>query len=90
MSSPATERLLTLIAETYSLPVESISLDASFQELGIDSLGAMSVICDLENEFNIALPNEEVLAMRTVRQAVESLQRLVPGEMTDLQLSGAD
>lgn len=90
MSSHTTERLLALIAEAYNLPVESIPLDASFQELGIDSLGAMSIICDLENEFKIAVPNDEVLAMRTVRQAVESLQRLVPSDTSDLQLSGAD
>lgn len=71
------ERFVAMISETYHVAAENISPENSFEELGIDSLGAMGMICDIEDEFNISVPNEEVLSMRTVGEALNSLRKLV-------------
>jgi acyl carrier protein len=41
----------------------------------MDSLDALAMISDLEEEYNIKVPNQEVLKIRTVGQAVESISR---------------
>ncbi len=78
--SHITGRFVQMIADSYHIPVEKITPETSFESMGIDSLGAMSMISDIEEEFNISVPNEDVLTMSTVGQALACLQRLVPDE----------
>ncbi len=78
MSDSLAERVMEIIAETQHIPRERISVDSSFEDLGMDSLGSLSLVYELEEEFNISIPNEEVMLMRTVRQAIESLKNLLP------------
>ncbi|MEO5580808.1 MAG: acyl carrier protein [Gemmatimonadaceae bacterium] len=73
-------RFIQMIVESYQIPVEKITPETSFESMGIDSLGAMSMISDIEEEFNISVPDAEVLTMSTVGQALACLQRLVPDE----------
>lgn len=73
-------KVIALIAEAQKLSPDQISLDSFFEELGIDSLGAITLVADLEDEFDIAIPNEEVLEIRTIRQVVESLNKVLSEE----------
>ncbi len=75
MSDPVTERVLALIAEYAGTEASEIDLDTSFEELGVDSLDGLTIMSELEEEFDVALPSEEVLSMTMVRQAVESFQK---------------
>ena len=70
-------RIKELIAQTAGVPVEKILAESKFQDLGMDSLDALSLISDLEQEFNIKIPNQELLKIKTVGQAFESLQKRV-------------
>ena len=78
MSDTLAERVMTIIAETQHIPRARISVDSSFEDLGMDSLGSLSLVYELEEEFNISIPNEEAMTLRTVRQAIESLKKLLP------------
>jgi len=53
-----------------------VTPEATFEELGMTSLDALALILALEEEFEIAIPNEEALGLRTVGEAVESVRRL--------------
>jgi len=68
-----------VIAKARNISPDAISMDTTFQELGIDSLEGLNVAFELEQEFNIEIPNEEVFAMTNVRQVVESLERVLTG-----------
>ena len=59
------------------IPVETITIDSSFEDLGMDSLDGLTLVNDLENEYNITLPNEEAVKIKTVSQAVESLEKFI-------------
>jgi len=83
MSDELTQNVIALIAETQRIPAESISPDSSFEELGIDSLAGMGLVFELESKFNVSIPNEEALQMRTVHSAVESLRRIFNDSATD-------
>lgn len=70
-------KIVELISSNNHLPPETIKIDSTFEDLGMDSLDGLTLINDLENEYNITLPNEEVVHIKTVRQAVDNLARAI-------------
>jgi Acyl carrier protein len=70
-------KVVELIAANNHIPPETITIDSSFEDLAMDSLDGLTLINDLENEYNITLPNEEAVKIKTVRQAVESLNKFI-------------
>ena len=77
MSDEFTERVLKTIATSKRIPVEQVTIDSEFQQLGIDSMDAVEILFALENEFDISIPDEEVRNVRNVRQMCEGVERLV-------------
>ena len=70
-------KVVELIVKNTNLKSEDINVHSTFEDLGMDSLDQMTVISDLEKEYKIILPNEEVPKIKTVGQAVESLEKFV-------------
>ena len=77
MSEELTQRILKVIADSQKLPPEKVTIDCTFEELGIDSLDGVNILFALENEFNINIPDEGVQGIRTIRQMVEALEKLL-------------
>ncbi|HXJ38065.1 MAG TPA: acyl carrier protein [Bryobacteraceae bacterium] len=76
-----TTRVLKIIAETQRKDPAQVTIESGFEELGIDSMDGVNIIFALENEFNINVPDEEVKNIRSVRDMVEGVRRLVgPGD----------
>jgi acyl carrier protein len=71
------DKVVELISSNNHIPPETIKMDSSFEDLGMDSLDGLTLINDLENEYNITLPNEEVVKIKSVRQAVDNLDKVL-------------
>jgi acyl carrier protein len=78
-----TRRVLRIIAETQRKDPAQVTIDSSFEELGIDSMDGVNIVFALENEFDINVPDEEVKSIRSVRDMVEGVRTLV--EQRNLQ-----
>jgi len=72
-----TRRILRIIAETQRKDPAQVTIDSSFEELGIDSMDGVNIVFALENEFDINVPDEEVKSIRSVRDMVEGVRTLV-------------
>jgi acyl carrier protein len=72
-----TQRILRIIAETQRKDPAQVTIDSSFEELGIDSMDGVNIVFALENEFDINVPDEEVKSIRSVRDMVEGVRTLV-------------
>jgi acyl carrier protein len=70
-------RVIRVIAETQKIPVESVTVDKSFQDLKIDSLDGINVVFGLESEFDISIPDDGLENLRSVRDAIEGVRKLV-------------
>lgn len=70
-------KVVELISANNHIPPETIKIDSTFEDLGMDSLDGLTLINDLENEYNITLPNDEVVKIKTVQQAVDNLSRAI-------------
>ncbi len=75
-SDDLTQRVLRIIAETQRKDPSQVTIDSSFEELGIDSMDGVNIVFALENEFNINVPDEEVKNIRSVRDMVEGVRKL--------------
>jgi acyl carrier protein len=77
MSDDLIERVRKAIATSKRIPLETVTLDSEFQQLGIDSMDAVEILFAIENEFDINIPDDEVRDVRGVRQMCEGIEKLV-------------
>ena len=77
MSDQLTQRVLSVIAATQRISPESVTIDKSFQELGIDSMDGINILFAMENEFDITIPDEQAKQIHSIREMVQGIEKLV-------------
>jgi acyl carrier protein len=77
MSDELIQRVIKSIAATKRIPVETVTVDSDFLQLGIDSMDAVEILFALESEFDINIPDEEARSVRNIRQMCEGVDKLV-------------
>ena len=70
-------RVIKVIAKTQRIPLETVSIDSTFEELKIDSLDGINLIFALESEFNVDIPDDDARGIRSVRQMAEGIAQLL-------------
>jgi len=70
-------RAIQVIAKTQHLPAESITIDQTFAELKFDSLDGMNILFAIENEFDISIPDDQAVKIKSVREMVEGIEKLL-------------
>jgi acyl carrier protein len=76
MSDELIQRVLKVIATSKRIPLQTVTIEGDFQQLGIDSMDAVEILFALENEFDISIPDDEVRSVRNVRQMCEGVEKL--------------
>lgn len=89
MTDPLTQdelfaKVAAHVASQKSVEVEEIALDSKFEDLGVDSLDAMEILFELEEELDLDIPDTAARSMRTVRDVVDGLGKLSRGEAIEL------
>ena len=82
MPDDITARVTSVIAKTQHLAPESVTIDSSFEELKIDSLDGINILFALEAEFDVDIPDDAARQIRSVRQMVEGLEKLLAAKQT--------
>ena len=68
------EKVAIIIAKTASCNIEDIKPDSNLEALGIDSLKAITVLFELEEAFDIEIPNELISSITTVSDILDKLE----------------
>lgn len=56
--------------------IEDVTLDKSFvDDLGVDSLSMLEIINDLQDKFDMEIPDEDAKNLKTVGDAVAYIER---------------
>lgn len=69
-------RCIEIIAKSKSIPAESVTLASTFDELNIDSLDKINISFEVEEAFNIEIPDDALGSLRTVGDVVEGVKML--------------
>lgn len=72
-----TTKVIAAIADKSNKPADTVTLDSTFQELGIDSLNGFDLLCDLEEELGIVIPDDDAHEIQTVRDVVDCVKPLL-------------
>ncbi len=71
------ERVINIVAEQLGQEREKISRETSFvNDLGADSLDTVELVMELEEEFDINIPDDAAEKIQTVGQAIEYIEKL--------------
>ena len=69
------ERIKELVAEKLGRPKEEISDEKSFEtDLGADSLDQVEIMMDIEDAFDLSIPEEEAQNIKNVGEAIKYVQ----------------
>jgi acyl carrier protein len=69
------ERVIDIVAEQLGVDKEKITPETSFvNDLGADSLDTVELVMELEEEFDINIPDDAAEKIQTVGQAVEYIE----------------
>lgn len=69
------ERVINIVAEQLGVDKEKVSPETSFvNDLGADSLDTVELVMELEEEFEIDIPDDAAEKIQTVGQAIEYIE----------------
>src|SRR5215211_4108541 len=83
------ERVIRVFADFKKVPVDEITMDTTFDELGFDSLDGLNLVFELEEEFDLTIPDDRVADMKGVRQAVEGIEALLTAKAEGVDVNAA-
>ncbi len=75
------ERVTDIVAEQLGVDKEKVKPETSFvNDLGADSLDQVELVMELEEEFDINIPDDAAEKIQTVGQAVEYIEAGMNGK----------
>ena len=70
------ERVVEIVSENLGVSKEQVKRETKFQEdLGADSLDIVELVMELEEEFEITIPDEQAEKIKTVGEAIDYIER---------------
>lgn len=67
-------RVVSVIATVKGIDPDKITLDKTFEDLGVDSLDAVEIMFGIEEEFDVDIDDETARQVRSVADVVRMLQ----------------
>ncbi len=83
------ERVIRVFTDFKKVPPEEITMDTTFDELGLDSLDGLNLVFELEEEFDMTIPDDRVGDMKGVRQAVEGIEALLKAKAEGIDVNAS-
>ena len=70
------ERVMEIVCENLGVNKEQVTRATSFQEdVGADSLDIVELVMELEEEFEITIPDDQSEKIKTVGEAIDYIER---------------
>jgi len=69
--------VLNVIAEQLGLSVDTLNADASFDDLGADSLDLFQIISALEESFDMEFENDDAEKIKTIGDAITYIKSVM-------------
>jgi acyl carrier protein len=74
--------VIASIAKVKKISPEAVTLDSSFEELKMDSLDGLDLFFELEEAFDLTIPDDRARSLRTVRDIVAAVEKLLSDQNT--------
>jgi acyl carrier protein len=75
------EKVIQIVSEQMSVDKGEISRDTSFvNDLNADSLDTVELVMELEDEFDLSIPDDEAEKLGTVGEAIDYIKNHLEGK----------
>ncbi|HMT09700.1 MAG TPA: phosphopantetheine-binding protein [Pyrinomonadaceae bacterium] len=81
------QRVIKVFADFKKVSVDEIKSDTTFEELGFDSLDGLNLVFELEEEFDILIPDDKVRTMKSVSEAVAGIEALLEAKAQGIDVN---
>ena len=72
------EKIQEMLAEALNVSIDKVTPDAKIvDDLGADSLDVVELLSQLEDEYNVTIPDDEVEGLVTVADVAKELEKLI-------------
>lgn len=72
------KKIIEVIADELNMEESDITLESTFtDDLGADSLDVCQIIMRLEDMYKITIDDDAAMEIRTVRDAIEELEKVI-------------
>jgi acyl carrier protein len=72
------EKVIAIVCKQLNVPREKVMRETSFvNDLGADSLDTVDLVMEMEESFNLTIPDEEAEKIQTVGDAISYIERNV-------------
>lgn len=68
------EKIRAMICEQYEIDEDEVTLETVLEDLNFDSLDMIEIAMDIEDEFNVEVPDEALEKFITIGDIVEFLE----------------
>jgi acyl carrier protein len=70
------ERVIEIVCENLAVSKEQVNRNTSFiEDIGADSLDIVELVMELEEEFEITIPDDQAEKIKTVGEAIDYIQK---------------
>jgi len=69
--------VIKLIAKEKKLNISDITSESTLDELGVTSLEAITIMYDIEEKFDVEVPDNTLESLRTVHDIVDGVASLI-------------
>jgi acyl carrier protein len=77
MPDAVAEKVVSIVASVKHIPVEKVTVESSLANLGFDSLDTITLLFELESGFQISISDEQARSIRTVKEIIEGIHKLL-------------
>ena len=75
------EKVIQIVSEQMSVDKAEVKRETSFvNDLNADSLDTVELVMELEDEFDLTIPDEEAEKLKTVGEAIDYIKKQVEGK----------
>lgn len=78
MDTDTFQRVRRIISDYREISIEEVEADSLLlEDLGLDSLGSLDILLEVEEEFDVVVPDEQTVGFTTVRAVCEGIDALI-------------
>ncbi len=76
MTPETLARVRGIIAAYLHVAEEQVGADVPLESLGLDSLGALELVFEIEEAFGVSVPDERIPELKTVRAVCDGIEAI--------------
>jgi acyl carrier protein len=73
MDQDVAQKVIGIVAAVKQVSPDTVRPESTFEQLGIDSLDRINILFELENAFDLDIPDEEARSITSVQGIIERL-----------------